>query len=134
MLAIVTVEVMAPDWSNPLYSEVYKRFITGNFNENRLFFESLRHWLNSQAIPPNRFNLGQLLFDLKGHLSLIPWAAVTSALVFIIYRGVMNPDQADLHYKSKYYRQQLQQDRLQARGGVFPVNLFPFTKEKRSDL
>lgn len=134
MMAIATVEVMAPDWLNPLYGEVYPRFITGNFNENRLFFESLRHWLNSQAITPNRFNLGQLLFDLKGHLSLIPWAGVTSALVFMIYRCVMNPDQAGLHYENKSYCQELQQDRLQAHGGVVPMNLSPFTKENRSDL
>jgi hypothetical protein len=58
----------------------------------------LRHWLNSQAITPNRFNLGQLLFNLKGHLSLIPWVAVTSALGFMVYRSLMNPDQAG-HYQ-----------------------------------
>jgi hypothetical protein len=94
MLAIATVEAMAPDWVNPLYGEVYPRFITGNFNENRLFFENLRHWLNHQAITPNRFNLGQLLFNLKGHLSLIPWVAVTFGLGVTLYRSLMNPNQA----------------------------------------
>ena len=89
MLAIVAVEVMAPDWVNPLYGEVYPRFIAGNFNENRLFFESLRHWLNHQAITPNRFNLGQLLFNLRGHLSLIPWIAVTFGLGLTLYRRLM---------------------------------------------
>jgi hypothetical protein len=89
MLAIVTVEVMAPDWLNPLYGEVYPRLITGNFNENRLFFEGLRGWLTSQAVTPNRFNLGQLLFNLKGHLSLIPWVAVTSVLGLMLYRSLM---------------------------------------------
>jgi energy-converting hydrogenase Eha subunit E len=89
MLAIATVEVMAPDWVNPLYGEVYPRFIAGHFNENRLFFESLRHWFNHQAITPNRFNLGQLLFNLRGHLSLIPWIAVTSVLGLMLYRSVM---------------------------------------------
>jgi hypothetical protein len=100
MLAIATVEAMAPDWLNPLFGEVYPRFITGNFNENRLFFESLRHWLNSPAVSPNRFNLGQLLFNLKGHLSLIPWVAVTSALGLMLYRSVSNPDQAGLHHEA----------------------------------
>jgi hypothetical protein len=93
MLAIATVEAMAPDWLNPLYGEVYPRFINGNFNENRLLFESLPHWLNSQANTPNRFNLGQLLFNLKGLLSLVPWVAVTSALGFMLYRSVTKLDQ-----------------------------------------
>jgi hypothetical protein len=131
MLAIATVEAMAPDWLNPLYGEVYPRFITGNFNENRLFFESLRHWLNSQAVTPNRFNLGQLLFNLKGHLSLIPWIGITSALGFVLYRGVLKQDQAGLHHESRPYRHQ-HQDRLQAHGDVVPIS--PFTKEERSDL
>jgi hypothetical protein len=96
MLAIATVEVMAPDWLNPLYGEVYPRFITGNFNENRLFFESLPGWLNSQAITPNRFNLGQLLFNLKGLSSLVPWAAVTFVLAFKLYRRTKELDQAAL--------------------------------------
>jgi hypothetical protein len=116
MLAIATVEAMAPDWLNPLYGEVYPRFITGNFNENRLFFESLRHWLNSQAITPNRFNLGQLLFNLKGHLSLIPWLAVTSVLGLMLYRSVMNPEQAGPEQETKSYCHGLHKDRLQAHG------------------
>jgi hypothetical protein len=96
MLAIVTVEVMAPDWLNPLFGEVYPRFLTGNFNENRLFLESLPGWLNSPAITPNRFNLGQLLFNLKGLSSLVPWAAVTFALAFMLYRRTKEMDQAEL--------------------------------------
>jgi hypothetical protein len=133
MLAIATVEAMAPDWLNPLYGEVYPRFIAGNFNENRLFFQSLRHWFNSQAITPNRFNLGQLLFNLKGHQSLIPWAAVTSVLGLLLYRSLI-PDQAGRYHESESYHHQLHQDRLQAHGDVVPINLSPFTKEKRSDL
>jgi hypothetical protein len=134
MLAIATVEAMAPDWLNPLYGEVYPRFITGNFNENRLFFESLRHWLNSQAVTPNRFNLGQLLFNLKGHLSLIPLLGVTSALGFILYRSLMNPDQAGFHHEGRPYRHNVNKDGLQAHGDVVPVNLSRFSKEKPSDF
>jgi hypothetical protein len=133
MLAIATVEAMAPDWLNPLYGEVYPRFIAGNFNENRLFFESLRHWLNSRAITPNRFNLGQLLFNLKGHQSLIPWVAVTSVLGLLLYRS-LTPDQAGRYHESESYRHQLHQDKLQSDGDVLSMNLSPFTKEKRSDL
>jgi hypothetical protein len=120
MLAIATVEAMAPDWLNPLYGEVYPRFLSGNFNENRLFFESLRHWLNSQAITPNRFNLGQLLFNLRGHLSLVPWITVTSALGLLLYRSLMSPDQAGGYNESKSCRHELDQDRLQVHGDVVP--------------
>ena len=120
MLAIATVEAMAPDWLNPLYGEVYPRFLSGNFNENRLFFESLRHWLNSPAITPNRFNLGQLLFNLRGHLSLVPWITVTSALGLLLYRSLMSPDQAGGYNESKSCRHELHQDRLQVHGDVVP--------------
>ena len=92
MLAIATVEAMAPDWLNPLYGEVYPRFITGNFDGDRLFFGDLRTWMNSQTTTPNRFNLGQLLFNLKGHLSLVPWLLITSALGFVLYRSLMRLD------------------------------------------
>jgi hypothetical protein len=96
MLAIVTVEVMAPDWLNPLFGEVYPRFISGNFNENRLFGGDLRVWLSSAEITPNRFNLGQLLFNLKGLSSLVPWAALTFVLAFMLYRRTKELDQAEL--------------------------------------
>jgi hypothetical protein len=95
MLAIVAVETMAPEWPNPLFGEVYPRFITGNFNENRLFWGDLRVWLSSAEVTPNRFNLGQLLFNLKGLSSLAPWAAVTFALAFTFYRRTTEMDRAE---------------------------------------
>ena len=101
MLAIATVEVMAPDWLNPLFGEVYPRFMTGNFNENRLFGGDLRVWLSSADITPNRFNLGQLLFNLKGHLSLVPWLAVSSLLGFSLYRSLVKPEEAGPHHANK---------------------------------
>ena len=97
MLAIASVEAMAPDWSNPLYGEVYPRFLSGNFNENRLFFESLRHWFSSPAVSPNRFNLGQLVLNLKGHMSLVPWIGLTSTFLFLLYRRVRKWDLAAVH-------------------------------------
>ena len=97
MLAIATVEAMAPDWLNPLYGEVYPRFLSGTFNENRLFFESLRHWFSSPAVSPNRFNLGQLVLNLKGHMSLVPWIAFTSTFLFLLYRSVRKWDLAAVH-------------------------------------
>jgi hypothetical protein len=102
MLAIATVEVMALDtWLNPLYGKILPRFIIGNFDNNRLFWGGLPLWLSSQLNTPNRFNLGQLLFHLKGHLSLVPWVAVISTLGLMLYRRMMKLDQAGCYHQSK---------------------------------
>jgi hypothetical protein len=102
MLAIATVEVMALDtWLNPLYGKILPRFIIGNFDNNRLFLAGLPAWLTSQLNMPNRFNLGQLLFHLKGHLSLVPWVAVTSTLGLVLYRRMTKLDQTGCYHKSE---------------------------------
>ena len=128
MLAIATVEAMAPDWINPLYGEVYPRFIAGNFNENRLFLESLGHWLSSSANTPNRFNLGQLLLNLRGHQSLIPWIGITSTLVFLLYRTMMKQDLIGVHEKIGQYSTQ------QGRRGVAAINLSQVSKRTGQDV
>lgn len=130
MLAIATVEAMAPDWINPLYGEVYPRFIAGNFDENRLFFESLRHWFSSPAGTPNRFNLGQLLLNFKGHMSLVPWIGITSTLVFLLYRAMRKQDLISVHEKIDQYAIYVKNPQRRGRD-VAAINLPQVSKKTR---